>query len=50
MLDAENRLVEALGKQSEEVSNTELKKGLSAHQKQTQKQAQRLQQIFEELI
>ena len=49
MLDAENRLVEALGKQSEEVSNAELKKGLAAHQKQTQKQAQRLQQIFEEL-
>jgi ferritin-like metal-binding protein YciE len=49
MLDAENRLVEALGKQSEEVSNAELKKGLAAHQRQTQKQAQRVQQIFEEL-
>ena len=49
MLDAEQQLVKALGKQSEEVTNPELKKGLAAHQKQTQKQAERLQQIFEEL-
>jgi ferritin-like metal-binding protein YciE len=49
MLDAEKQLVEALGKQAEEVTNSELKKGIVAHQKQTQKQAERLQQVFEEL-
>jgi ferritin-like metal-binding protein YciE len=49
MLDAETQLVEALGKQSEQASNPELKKGIAAHQKQTQKQAQRIQQIFQEL-
>jgi len=49
MLDAENKLVEALGKQAEESSNQQLKKAFEAHQRQTEKQVQRLEQAFETL-
>ena len=49
MLDAENKLVEALGKQAEESSNAQLKKAFEAHQRQTEKQVQRLEQAFQSL-
>ncbi len=49
MLDAENQLVEALGKQAEESTNPQLKKAFEAHQAQTEKQVQRLEQAFESL-
>ena len=49
MLDAENKLVEALGKQAEESSNPRVKKAFEMHQKQTEKQVQRLEQAFESL-
>jgi ferritin-like metal-binding protein YciE len=49
MLDAENKLVEALGKQAEESSNPKVQKAFEMHQKQTEKQAQRLEQAFESL-
>lgn len=47
MLDAEQKLVEALGKQAEESSRPELQKAFQSHQAQTQKQVERLQQCFE---
>ncbi len=49
MLDAENKLVEALGKQAEESANAQVKKAFEMHQKQTQKQVQRLEQAFQSL-
>ena len=49
MLDAENKLVEALGNQAEESSNPRVKKAFEMHQKQTEKQVQRLEQAFESL-
>lgn len=49
MLDAEQKLVEALGKQAEESSRPELQKAFQSHQAQTQKQVERLQQCFEQL-
>ena len=49
MLDAENQLVEALGKQAEESSRPELKKAFLAHQAQTEKQVQRLEQAFQSI-
>lgn len=49
MLDAEQKLVEALGTQAEESSRPELQKAFQAHQAQTQKQVERLQQVFEAL-
>jgi ferritin-like metal-binding protein YciE len=49
MLDAENKLVEALGKQAEESANPQLKKAFEAHQKQTEKQVERLEQAFESM-
>lgn len=49
MLDAENKLVEALGKQAEESSNPQLKKAFEIHQRQTEKQVQRLEQAFQSL-
>jgi ferritin-like metal-binding protein YciE len=49
MLDAEQKLVEALGKQAEESSRPDLRKAFSQHQKQTEKQVERLQQIFDKL-
>lgn len=47
MLDAEQNLVEALGKQAEESSKPELQKAFQSHQAQTEKQVERLQQCFE---
>ena len=49
MLDAERKLVEALGEQAGEASNPQLQKAFSAHQAQTEKQVQRLEQVFEGL-
>lgn len=47
MLDAEQKLVEALGMQAEESSRPDLQKAFESHQQQTQKQVERLQQCFD---
>ena len=47
MLDAEQKLVEALGIQAEESSRPDLQKAFQSHQQQTQKQVERLQQCFD---
>ncbi len=49
MLDAERKLVEALGEQAEGATNPQLQKAFLAHQAQTEKQVQRIEQIFEQL-
>ena len=49
MLDAEQQLVEALGSQAEESSRPDLQKAFQSHQAQTEKQVERLRQVFEEL-
>ena len=49
IMDGEKQLVEALGKNAESASNPQLKKAFEQHQKQTEKQVQRLQQVFESL-
>ena len=49
MLDAERKLVEALGEQAEGAANPQLQKAFLAHQAQTEKQVQRLEQVFEQL-
>ncbi|HZU23329.1 MAG TPA: DUF892 family protein [Terriglobales bacterium] len=49
MLDAEQKLVEALGEQAEESSNAQVKKAFEMHQRQTEGQVRRLQQAFESL-
>jgi ferritin-like metal-binding protein YciE len=50
MLDAEQKLVEALGQLAEDDSGEpQLQKGFQQHQTQTEKQAERLQQIFGQL-
>ncbi len=49
MLSAERQLVDALGKQAEECTRPELKKAFESHQAQTEKQIERLEQVFEEL-
>ena len=47
ILDAEQNLIEALGKQAEESTRPELQKAFQAHQAQTEKQAERIRQCFE---
>jgi ferritin-like metal-binding protein YciE len=47
ILDAEQQLVEALGNQAEESSRPDLQKAFQSHQAQTEKQVERLQQVFE---
>lgn len=47
MLDAEQQLIEALGKQARESSRPDLQKAFQSHQAQTEKQAERLRQCFE---
>ncbi len=47
MLDAEQKLVDALGQQAQESSRPELQKAFQSHQAQTEKQVERLQQCFE---
>jgi ferritin-like metal-binding protein YciE len=50
MLDAEQKLVEALGQLADDHSEQpQLQKNFQSHQAQTEKQVQRIQQIFEEL-
>jgi ferritin-like metal-binding protein YciE len=49
MLDAEQKLVEALGKQAEESSRPDLQKAFQSHQAQTEKQVERLHQVFESI-
>ncbi len=49
MLDAEQQLVEALGEQADESSRPDLQKAFQSHQAQTEKQVERLQQVFEEI-
>jgi ferritin-like metal-binding protein YciE len=49
MLDAERKLVDALEEQAEGASNQQLSKAFASHQAQTEKQVQRLEQVFEEL-
>ena len=49
MLDAERKLVEALGKQAEESSRPDLKKAFESHQEQTQKQVERLEECFDSI-
>ena len=50
MLDAENKLIEALGQLAEDHSEEpQLQKAFQSHQAQTEKQAERLQQIFQQL-
>jgi ferritin-like metal-binding protein YciE len=49
ILDAERKLVDALGEQAEGASNPQLQKAFQSHQAQTEKQVQRLEQVFEEI-
>jgi ferritin-like metal-binding protein YciE len=50
MLDAEQKLVTALGELAEDhTDEPQLQKGFQAHQTQTEKQVERLQQIFEQI-
>jgi len=49
MRDAEQQLMEALGKQAEESSRPELKKAFVSHRAQTEKQLERLNQVFESI-
>src|SRR5579859_2042997 len=50
MLDAEQKLVEALGQLADDHSaEPQLQKGFQSHQAQTEKQVQRIQQIFEQM-
>ena len=47
--DGEQRLVQALSEQAEEATRPELKKAFASHRSQTQKQVERLQQVFESI-
>jgi ferritin-like metal-binding protein YciE len=49
MLDAERKLVEALEEQAGDAANAQLQKAFSAHQKQTEKQVERLEQVVKQL-
>lgn len=50
MFDAEQKLVTALGELAEDhAEEPQLQKGFQAHQAQTEKQVERLQQIFEQI-
>jgi ferritin-like metal-binding protein YciE len=49
MLDAEQKLVEILGTQVEESTNPQAQKAFQQHQKQTEKQVERLRQAFESI-
>jgi ferritin-like metal-binding protein YciE len=49
ILDAERRILKALGEQIEECERPDLKKLFQSHRAQTEKQIQRLEQCFQEL-
>ena len=46
LYDAEHQILKALPKMAEAASSPDLKKGFEQHLKQTEKQAQRLEQVF----
>jgi ferritin-like metal-binding protein YciE len=49
LYDAENQLIKALPKMAKEASSDELRQGIEEHLEQTRGQAERLEQIFEQL-
>jgi ferritin-like metal-binding protein YciE len=49
IMDGEKQLVEALGKNAEAASNGQLKRAFEQHQRQTQGQVKRLEQVFKSL-
>jgi ferritin-like metal-binding protein YciE len=49
MLDAERKILEALGEQAGETSNEQLQKAFESHRAQTEKQVERLEECFQEL-
>jgi ferritin-like metal-binding protein YciE len=49
MLDAERKILDILQQQQEEASNPQLQKAFEQHHAQTEKQIQRLEQVFQEL-
>ena len=49
ILNAERNLVDALGEQAQAVTDEQLKKAIADHRAQTEKQVERLQQVFEDL-
>ncbi len=49
ILDAENKILDALEEQANESSNPDLQKAFQTHREQTEKQVERLEQCFEEL-
>ena len=49
MLDAERNILEALEEQANESSRPDLQKAFESHRQQTEKQVQRLEQVFESL-
>lgn len=49
LYDAEHQLIDALPKMAEAASSPDLKKGLQQHLEQTRRQAQRLEQVFQDV-
>ncbi len=49
ILNAERNLVNALGEQAQAVTDEQLKKAITDHRAQTEKQVERLEQVFEDL-
>ncbi len=49
LYDAENQLIKALPKMAKQASSDELREGIEEHLEQTRGQAERLEQIFEQL-
>ena len=49
LYDAENQLIKALPKMAKEATSDELRQGIEEHLEQTRGQAERLEQIFEQL-
>jgi ferritin-like metal-binding protein YciE len=49
MLSGERQLIDALKTQADNASNPQLQKAISSHRQQTEKQAQRLEQVFKSI-
>lgn len=49
MLDAERKILEILEQQQDEVQNPKMQKAIEQHHAQTEKQIERLEQVFEEI-
>lgn len=49
MLDAERKILDVLQQQQEEVQNPQLQKAFEMHYSQTEKQIERIEQVFQEL-